>query len=163
MRAILEARLAPPLTELPRLRIEFKEAAYSDGLSAKSGHRVSVKLGRFNQRVFSRGVLRRIAIIRIAQSSGVSLAEIKAALEPIPHDRKASAKEWETVSKVWASSLKQRIAQLTQLSESLEGCIGCGCLTMGECPLLNPEDALGEAKSGPILFERTLHEKSLLS
>ena len=116
-----------------------------------------------NQRVFSRGVLRRIAIIRIAQSSGVSLAEIKAALEPIPHDRKASAKEWETVSKVWASSLKQRIAQLTQLSESLEGCIGCGCLTMGECPLLNPEDALGEAQSGPILFERTLHEKSLLS
>ncbi|MCL6325737.1 redox-sensitive transcriptional activator SoxR [Pectobacterium polaris] len=116
-----------------------------------------------NQRVFSRGVLRRIAIIRIAQSSGVSLAEIKDALESIPHDRKASAKEWETVSKTWALSLKQRIAQLTHLSESLEGCIGCGCLTMGECPLLNPADALGDANSGPVLFERYLHEKSLLS
>lgn len=107
-----------------------------------------------NQRVFSRGVLRRIAIIRIAQASGISLSEIKSALEPIPHDRKATAKEWETVSKVWAQSLKQRIEQLTKLSTSLEGCIGCGCLTMGECPLLNPEDSLGETQSGPVLFNR---------
>ncbi len=110
-----------------------------------------------NQRIFSRGILRRIAIIRIAQASGISLSDIKTALEPIPHERKASAKEWETVSTAWAASLKRRIEQLQKLSTSLEGCIGCGCLTMGECPLLNPEDSLGEAQSGPVLFDRALN------
>jgi MerR family redox-sensitive transcriptional activator SoxR len=115
-----------------------------------------------NHRVYARGTLRRIAIIRIAQASGISLAEIKTALEPIPHDRKASAKEWETVSKAWASSLKRRIEQLTRLSTSLEGCIGCGCLTMGACPLLNPQDLLGETDSGPVIFDQAL-EKTLES
>lgn len=112
-----------------------------------------------NHRVFARGTLRRIAIIRIAQASGISLEEIKAALEPIPHDRKASAKEWETVSKVWASSLRRRIEQLTALSTSLEGCIGCGCLTMGQCPLLNPQDAMGETHSGAVIFEQALQKR----
>lgn len=113
-----------------------------------------------NHRVYARGTLRRIAIIRIAQASGISLAEIKTALAPIPHDRKASAKEWETVSKAWASALKRRIEQLSKLATSLEGCIGCGCLTMGECPLLNPQDSLGETRSGPVIFDHEL-EKSL--
>lgn len=112
-----------------------------------------------NHRVYARGTLRRIAIIRIAQASGISLAEIKTALEPIPHDRKASAKEWETVSKDWASSLKRRIEQLTKLSTSLEGCIGCGCLTMGECPLLNPQDSLGEKNSGAVIFDQELEKR----
>ncbi|MFJ2280718.1 redox-sensitive transcriptional activator SoxR [Pseudomonas sp. NPDC087803] len=112
-----------------------------------------------NHRVYARGTLRRIAIIRIAQASGVTLAEIKTALEPIPHDRKASAKEWETVSKDWASSLKRRIEQLTKLSTSLEGCIGCGCLTMGECPLLNPQDSLGEKNSGAVIFDQELEKR----
>lgn len=113
-----------------------------------------------NQRLFNRGILRRIAIIRIAQASGISLSDIKTALEPIPHDRKASAKEWETVSTGWATSLKRRIDQLQKLSTNLEGCIGCGCLTMGECPLLNPKDALGETQSGPVLFDRALSTQS---
>ncbi|KPH00938.1 MerR family transcriptional regulator [Pseudomonas sp. RIT-PI-q] len=112
-----------------------------------------------NQRVYSRGILRRIAIIRVAQASGISLAEIKTALEPIPHDRKATAKEWETVSKMWATSLKERIARLSKLQTSLEGCIGCGCLTMGECPLLNPQDLLGQDACGPVIFDRALTQK----
>lgn len=112
-----------------------------------------------NHRVYARGALRRIAIIRIAQASGISLAEIKTALEPIPHDRKASAKEWETVSREWANSLRRRIEQLSRLSTSLEGCIGCGCLTMGECPLLNPQDSLSESSTGPVIFDRELEKK----
>jgi MerR family redox-sensitive transcriptional activator SoxR len=61
-----------------------------------------------------------------------------------------------TVSKAWTSSLKRRIEQLTTLSTSLKGCIGCGCLTMGECPWLNPQDLLGESNSGPVIFDQTI-------
>ncbi|MFJ4142926.1 redox-sensitive transcriptional activator SoxR [Pseudomonas sp. NPDC089734] len=113
-----------------------------------------------NQRVYGRGVLRRIAIIKIAQSSGIPLAEIREALAPIPDDRQPSAQEWAEVSRKWADSLRERIERLTHLQRNLESCIGCGCLTLGGCPLRNPEDMLSQGASGAVLFERELSGQS---
>ncbi|CAD6557302.1 Redox-sensitive transcriptional activator SoxR [Paraburkholderia kirstenboschensis] len=106
-----------------------------------------------NQRLYSRGMLRRIAIIKVAQRIGVPLVEIGAALAAIPHDRKPTAAEWAQVSASWNEALQQRIDALLRLKTNLESCIGCGCLSLGECPLRNPEDHLGERHSGAVLLE----------
>ncbi|MDB5821735.1 MAG: soxR [Herminiimonas sp.] len=105
-----------------------------------------------NQRLYSRGMLRRIAIIKVAQRVGIPLAEIGQALAAIPHDRKPTALEWAQVSASWAEALQQRIDMLLRLKNKLESCIGCGCLSLSECPLRNPEDNLGIKQSGAVLL-----------
>jgi MerR family transcriptional regulator, redox-sensitive transcriptional activator SoxR len=107
-----------------------------------------------NQRLYSRGMLRRIAIIKVAQRVGIPLAEVGEALAVLPHDRKPTAAEWTQVSTKWADVLQQRIDTLVHLKSDLESCIGCGCLSLGECPLVNTNDHLGEEQSGPVLLER---------
>lgn len=107
-----------------------------------------------NQRLYSRGMLRRIAIIKVAQRVGVPLAEIGKALAAIPHESKPTAAQWARVSAQWAEGLQQRIDTLSRLKSSLESCIGCGCLSLGECPLRNPEDDLGREHSGAVLLEQ---------
>jgi MerR family redox-sensitive transcriptional activator SoxR len=107
-----------------------------------------------NQRLYARGMLRRIAIIKVAQRIGIPLAEIGEALAAIPHDRKPTAAEWAQVSARWAEALQQRIDMLLRLKDNLESCIGCGCLSLGECPLRNPEDSLGKEHSGAVLIEQ---------
>ena len=106
-----------------------------------------------NQRVYARGMLRRVALIKVAQRLGIPLAEIGAALADIPHDRSPTAAEWAAVSGVWAVSLQQRIEGLTRLRDSLQSCIGCGCLSMTECPLRNTDDHLGRQRAGAVLLE----------
>jgi MerR family redox-sensitive transcriptional activator SoxR len=81
------------------------------------------------------------------------LAEIREALEGMPHDRQATAAEWARVAAKWSETLQKRIDTLVRLKDSLESCIGCGCLTLGECPLRNPEDQLGRGKAGPVLLD----------
>ncbi|MDB5773870.1 MAG: putative transcriptional regulator, MerR family [Herbaspirillum sp.] len=107
-----------------------------------------------NQRLYSRGMLRRIALIKVAQRVGIPLAEIGEALAAIPPDRKPTAAEWTQVSARWAEALQQRIDTLVRLKNNLESCIGCGCLSLGECPLRNPEDNLGKEHSGAVLLEQ---------
>jgi MerR family redox-sensitive transcriptional activator SoxR len=107
-----------------------------------------------NQRRYSRGVLRRIAIIRVAQRAGVPLAEIAEALGALPQDRPPSRDDWSRLSTGWRADLDRRIESLTRLRDQLSGCIGCGCLSLSECPLRNPGDALGREGSGPRLLER---------
>lgn len=107
-----------------------------------------------NQRLYSRGMLRRIAIIKVAQRVGVPLAEIGEALAAVPHDRKPTAAEWAKVSRRWADALQERIDTLSRLKANLESCIGCGCLSLGECPLRNPDDELGKDNAGPVLLEQ---------
>ncbi len=106
-----------------------------------------------NQRRYPRGLLRRVAIIRIAQRAGISLAEIRDTLSSLPEDRAPSAQEWRRMSANWADRLEGRIKALTQLRDDMQGCIGCGCLSMKDCPLRNPEDVLGKAGAGPILLD----------
>lgn len=105
-----------------------------------------------NQRRYPRGLLRLIAIIRIAQRAGIPLAEIKESLSPLPDDRPPTASEWGQVSAGWKDQLDQRITALTQLRDQMQGCIGCGCLSVASCPLRNPSDILSKAGPGPVLL-----------
>ena len=106
-----------------------------------------------NQRRFPRGVLRRIAVIKVAQRTGVPLAEIKAALDALPADRPVSGKDWQRLSRRWRADLDSRIQALTALRDQLGDCIGCGCLSMQACPLRNPGDRLSGQGPGPRLLE----------
>jgi MerR family transcriptional regulator, redox-sensitive transcriptional activator SoxR len=104
--------------------------------------------GDGNQRRYPRGVLRRIAVIKVAQRIGVPLAEIKAALDTLPKGPVA-ARDWKRFSSQWRSALDWRINALTVLRDQLTDCIGCGCLSMTACPLRNPRDELSQRGSGP--------------
>jgi len=100
-----------------------------------------------NRRRYPRAVLRRVAVIKAAQRTGVPLAEIRAALEGLPAGRPVTSADWRRLSARWRAELDARIAQLTALRDQLDGCIGCGCLSLGACPLRNPGDAV--AAEGP--------------
>ncbi|HEY6489588.1 MAG: redox-sensitive transcriptional activator SoxR [Terracidiphilus sp.] len=106
-----------------------------------------------NQRRYPREVLRRVAVIKVAQRTGIPLAEIRAALATLPDERTPSAADWKRLSTVWGADLDARIERLTRLRDQLSGCIGCGCLSLGVCPLRNPWDALGEQGPGPRLLD----------
>ncbi|MFG1402398.1 redox-sensitive transcriptional activator SoxR [Xanthobacter sediminis] len=105
-----------------------------------------------NQRRYSRDILRRIAIIKVAQRLGISLGEISDLLRPIPPGTIPSASEVRAMAEGWRAALQARIDGLTELRDHLDGCIGCGCLSKDECPLRNPQDELGAAGSGPMLL-----------
>jgi MerR family transcriptional regulator, redox-sensitive transcriptional activator SoxR len=106
-----------------------------------------------NQRRYPRGVLRRVSIIKVAQKAGISLSEIKAALDRLPSGRPVSAEDWRQLSEQWKSDLEARIRKLIGLRDQLNDCIGCGCLSMQACPLRNPLDHLSEQGPGPRLLE----------
>lgn len=108
---------------------------------------------RGNQRRYPRSVLRRVAVIKVAQRTGIPLAEIRDALSVLPHDRPLTAADWRKLSETWKRRLDERIASLTALRDHLTGCIGCGCLSMTDCPLRNPHDVLGETGTGPLILE----------
>jgi MerR family redox-sensitive transcriptional activator SoxR len=100
-----------------------------------------------NQRRFPRHVLRRVAVIRAAQRLGLSLADIRDALSHLPEDRAPSKDDWAELSGSWRDALSARIEAMTRLRDGLEGCIGCGCLSMDTCPIYNADDHL--AAEGP--------------
>ncbi|WP_337268994.1 redox-sensitive transcriptional activator SoxR [Oryzifoliimicrobium ureilyticus] len=106
-----------------------------------------------NQRRYAREVLRRVAIIKIAQRAGVPLAMIKDAFDNLPSGRPISAKNWAKLSEAWRDMLSERIRALTQLRDQLEGCIGCGCLSVETCPMRNPSDQLASKGSGAVLLK----------
>jgi len=107
-----------------------------------------------NQRRYPRSVLRRVAVIRVAQRTGVPLATIRQALAALPEDRVPTAADWNRLSARWKAELNDRIARLTELRDKLGGCIGCGCMSLKVCPLRNPLDALGRDGTGPRLLDR---------
>jgi MerR family transcriptional regulator, redox-sensitive transcriptional activator SoxR len=126
-------------------------------VSARSGVAVSAlhfyearglirsRRNRGNQRRYPREVLRRVA---------VSLASIKAALEALPDGRAPTAADWARMSRVWRDELDARIGQLQRLRDQLDGCIGCGCLSIKACRLRNPGDELAERGPGAHLLSR---------
>ncbi|WGF86375.1 redox-sensitive transcriptional activator SoxR [Marinivivus vitaminiproducens] len=105
-----------------------------------------------NQRRYSRDILRRVAVIKVAQQTGIPLAQIRDALATLPAQRTPTAEDWHRLSATWKEALERRIATLTGLRDRLEGCIGCGCLSMKACPLRNPHDELAEQGPGPRLL-----------
>lgn len=106
-----------------------------------------------NQRRYPRGTLRRVAVIKVAQRTGMPLNEIKQALAALPDDRAPSQENWRDLSAAWRDDLDARIRRLTQLRDQLDGCIGCGCLSLTACPLRNPDDALAAQGPGARLLD----------
>jgi MerR family transcriptional regulator, redox-sensitive transcriptional activator SoxR len=102
-----------------------------------------------NQRRYPRATLRRVAFIRASQRVGIPLARIKAALDTLPAGRTPTPKDWARLSEAWRQDLDQRISELRDLRDRLTGCIGCGCLSLTECQLANPDDALSREGPGP--------------
>jgi len=102
-----------------------------------------------NQRRYPRETLRRVAFIRIAQSVGLSLEEIRTALATLPDQRTPTAADWARLSSGWKPLIEARIAALTGLRDQLDSCIGCGCLSLKRCKLYNPADAAARQGSGP--------------
>lgn len=106
-----------------------------------------------NQRRYSRDVLRRVAVIKVAQRVGIPLAEVAEALAALPEGRTPNAADWARLSAAWRQRLNERIHGLEQLRDQLSDCIGCGCLSMTACRLRNPMDALSEEGPGPRVLE----------
>jgi MerR family redox-sensitive transcriptional activator SoxR len=100
------------------------------------------------QRRFPRAVLRRLAFIRAAQNVGLSLEEIRAALDTLPSGRTPTKADWARLSRSWQARLDEQIAALERLRDGLTTCIGCGCLSLQRCRLSNPDDVLGETGPG---------------
>lgn len=107
-----------------------------------------------NQRRYERAELRRVAFIRIAQQVGVSLDEIRSALDSLPESRTPTKADWARLSARWRGRLDAQIALLERLRDNLTGCIGCGCLSLQRCSLYNPDDQLAAEGPGPRLILR---------
>ncbi len=107
-----------------------------------------------NQRRYERHELRRVAFIRIAQQVGVSLEEIREALAALPENRTPTRADWAHLSARWQKKLEERIVMMERLRDQLTGCIGCGCLSLQKCKLVNPQDSLAARGAGP---QRILH------
>jgi MerR family redox-sensitive transcriptional activator SoxR len=101
------------------------------------------------QRRYARATLRRVSFIRVAQQVGLSLDEIRSALASLPDNRTPDEKDWERLSASWRPRLDAQIAVLERLRDRLDGCIGCGCLSLRYCLLLNPGDHAAERGPGP--------------
>jgi len=101
------------------------------------------------QRRFARAAIRRLSFVMIAQQFGVSLAEIKALLQELPGERTPTPTDWRRISQKFRTRLDQRIAVLQRMRDDLDGCIGCGCLSLPKCRLYNPDDRASTRGSGP--------------
>jgi MerR family redox-sensitive transcriptional activator SoxR len=102
-----------------------------------------------NQRRYHRDVLRRVSFIRVAQRVGLSLEEISEALASLPESRTPTHDDWARLSTAWRPRLDDQIRLIERLRDRLDGCIGCGCLSLQACRLLNPGDHAGELGPGP--------------
>ncbi len=102
-----------------------------------------------NQRRYHRDVLRRVSFVKVAQQVGLSLGEIHEALASLPESRTPTQEDWSRISRAWRPRLDEQIHLIERLRDRLDGCIGCGCLSLKACRLLNPGDHAGEHGSGP--------------
>ncbi|RYZ72907.1 MAG: redox-sensitive transcriptional activator SoxR [Proteobacteria bacterium] len=107
-----------------------------------------------DQRRFPKGALRLVSLIKVAQKLGFSLEEIKKTFDLLPRGGPPSQADWRRMATVWQKEMSVRIEEMTKLRDSLTSCIGCGCLSLKDCPLRNPGDKLGRAGPGPRLLMR---------
>jgi MerR family redox-sensitive transcriptional activator SoxR len=101
-----------------------------------------------NQRRYPRHMLRRVSLISVARNLGVSLESVQDVFDTVPLDRTPSHEDWQRASRAWKKQLEERRHRLERLEHELTGCIGCGCLSMKACPVLNPGDALASTGAG---------------
>ena len=101
------------------------------------------------RRRFQRADIRRLSFIMVAQQFGFTLAQIKAELDCLPRHRAPTKRDWARISTEFRDGLNDRIARLEKLRDTLDGCIGCGCLSLDACALYNPRDAAAKRGQGP--------------
>ncbi|MBV8500584.1 MAG: redox-sensitive transcriptional activator SoxR [Paucibacter sp.] len=136
-------------------RIAIGELARRSGVAASALRfyeeqgLISSERSSGGRRHYARSELRRVAFIGAAQSVGLSLEQIRAALNSLPEGRTPTAADWARLSREWRPLLDARIAALTRLRDQLDACIGCGCLSMKKCALYNPGDGAAALGSGP--------------
>jgi MerR family redox-sensitive transcriptional activator SoxR len=136
-------------------RISISELAERSGVAA-SALRYYESLGliaaertRGNQRRYRRSTLRRVAVIKVAQTMGVPLGQVHRAFAALPKGRDPTPPDWERLSRVWRNELTVRIATLEKLRDQLSSCIGCGCLSLDRCGLFNADDRARAKGAGP--------------
>jgi MerR family redox-sensitive transcriptional activator SoxR len=100
-------------------------------------------------RRYARAVARRVAFITFAQRVGLTLEEIRAELNKLPKDRVPTSEDWDRLTKTWSTRIDERIEELERLKLGLTECIGCGCLSLERCAVLNPNDRLSSRGPGP--------------
>ncbi|HUZ83773.1 MAG TPA: redox-sensitive transcriptional activator SoxR [Gaiellales bacterium] len=125
-------------------------------------HHGLIRAGRTegNQRRYERSVLRRIAVIQAGRAAGVPLERIREALDTLPAGRTPDRRDWERFSRVWRDDLERRITTLQALRDRLTTCIGCGCLSIDACGLLNPGDEAAAAGPGAHYLRRSGRPRS---
>jgi len=102
-----------------------------------------------NQRRYQRAELRRVAFIKVSQQVGISLDEIRVALQSLPDGRTPTKADWARLSARWRKRLDDQITLMERLRDQLTGCIGCGCLSLKRCALYNADDRMAAAGPGP--------------
>jgi len=107
-----------------------------------------------NQRRYARSTLRRVALVQAGRAAGIPLTEIRRALDGLPPRRTPSRRDWERLSRGWREDIDRRIAMLEAVRDRLTTCVGCGCLSIDRCTLLNPEDEAARLGPGARYFER---------
>ena len=111
------------------------------------------------QRRFERKMLRRLAFIRAARNVGLTLEEIAAALDTLPESGTPNRADWTRLSKQWRARLDDQIAGLLALRDSLDSCIGCGCLSLKKCAISNPSDGAAAVGPGAVYLPRSLRRQ----
>jgi MerR family redox-sensitive transcriptional activator SoxR len=144
----------------PRPALSVGEVAARSGVAVSTVHFYEAEgliagwRSAGNQRRYDRAVLRRIAIIQVAQRAGLSLKSLAAFLAEMPPGKALSADDWRRLSLAWQALIDDRIETLRRLRDEIDGCIGCGCLSLDDCPLRNPGDRLGGEGAGPRILLR---------
>lgn len=103
-----------------------------------------------NQRRYPRHTLRRLSIVLAARRFGIPLDEVAELFATLPDDRMPGRRDWARIARLWHSRLEARRREIEQLESELTGCLGCGCLSLSTCSVLNPGDTLGAGGSGPL-------------
>jgi MerR family redox-sensitive transcriptional activator SoxR len=107
-----------------------------------------------NQRRYERATLRRVALIQAGRAAGISLEQIGGALDTLPSQRTPTRRDWERLSRAWRADIDRRISTLEALRNRLNTCIGCGCLSIDRCSLLNPDDEAAALGAGAHYLRR---------
>jgi len=113
-----------------------------------------------NQRRYARHMLRRVAFIKAGRRLGLSLSEIKVALDRLPSGKAPTRAEWSRAAKMWQARIRAQIADLERLSSTLGSCIGCGCLSLDKCAISNPSDSARSGGPGAVYLPRGLRRET---
>lgn len=153
-KSVSAEQVSRPGLRADKSELSVGEVAQRSGLAISAVHfyeskgLIESRRNNGNHRRYARGVLRKLAVIKVAQRAGIPLAEIKQQMDLLGSEKTITAKDWEELAKRWQSDLDERIGRLTRMRDTLGYCIGCGCLSTEYCELINPQDTLAEKESG---------------